>query len=136
GSHDTASAVVGVPAEGPRFAYVACGTWALVGVELHEPVLSEASRLANFTNEIGVDGTVRYLRNVMGLWILSETLRTWRLHGRSRPPPERTAAAAELPGGGPVFDPDDPRLLAPGDMPGRISLLLRETGQTPPDTPA
>ena len=136
GSHDTASAIVGVPAENPNFAYISCGTWGLVGVELDAPVLTDESRQANFTNERGVDGTVRYLRNVMGLWILSETLRTWRLHGRSRPLPELIAAAAERPGGGPVFDPDDPRLLAPGDMPGRISLLLRETGQTPPDTPA
>src|SRR3712207_5521827 len=70
GSHDTASAVVGVPAATEKFAYVSCGTWSLVGVELEEPVLTEASRAAGFTNELGVDGTVRYLRNVMGLWLL------------------------------------------------------------------
>jgi len=67
GSHDTASAVVSVPASGPGFGYISCGTWSLVGVELDEPVLTEASRIANFTNEVGVDGTIRYLRNVMGL---------------------------------------------------------------------
>src|ERR671920_286455 len=67
GSHDTASAIVGVPAATDRFAYVSCGTWSLVGVELDGPVLTEASRAAGFTNEVGVDGTVRYLRNVMGL---------------------------------------------------------------------
>ena len=71
GSHDTASAVVAVPTETTNFAYVACGTWSLVGVELDEPVLTVESRAANFTNEGGVDGTVRYLRNVMGLWLLS-----------------------------------------------------------------
>src|SRR5690606_29948605 len=81
GPHDTASAVVGVPAEGERFAYVCCGTWSLVGVELTAPVLSDASRAANFTNELGVDGTVRYLRNVMGLWLLQESLRTWEAAG-------------------------------------------------------
>ncbi len=70
GSHDTASAVVGVPAATDRFAYVSCGTWSLVGVELDAPVLTAESRAANFTNELGVDGTVRYLRNVMGLWLL------------------------------------------------------------------
>ncbi|KAB1899761.1 rhamnulokinase, partial [Micromonospora sp. AMSO1212t] len=70
GSHDTASAVVGVPAVGEHFAYISCGTWSLVGVELDAPVLTEASRRANFTNESGVDGTFRYLRNVMGLWPL------------------------------------------------------------------
>ena len=72
GSHDTASAIVGVPAETPNFAYISCGTWGLVGVELDHPVLTEESRAANFTNERGVDGTIRYLRNVMGLWLLSE----------------------------------------------------------------
>jgi rhamnulokinase len=121
GSHDTASAVVGVPASGPSFAYIACGTWALVGVELDEAILSEESRLANFTNEGGVDDRIRYLRNVMGLWLLQESLRTWELEGT----PEHLAglliAAAELPAGGPVFDPDDPAFLPPGDMPARIA---------------
>jgi len=77
GSHDTASAVVAVPASGPNFAYISSGTWSLVGLELAAPVLSEASRLANFTNEAGIDGTVRYLRNVSGLWLLQECVRTW-----------------------------------------------------------
>ncbi len=77
GSHDTASAVVGVPARDDRFAYISCGTWSLVGVELPAPVLTEDSRAANFTNEAGVDGTIRYLRNVMGLWLLQECLRAW-----------------------------------------------------------
>src|ERR687889_2142326 len=76
-SHDTASAVVAVPAEGEHFAYISSGTWSLVGVELAAPVLTEASRRANFTNEGGVDGTVRYLRNVMGLWLLQESVRAW-----------------------------------------------------------
>lgn len=74
GSHDTASAVVGVPAADERFAYVVCGTWALVGVELEHPVLSEASLAAGFTNERGVDGRVRYLHDVMGLWVLQGCL--------------------------------------------------------------
>src|SRR5581483_4082955 len=77
GSHDTASAVVAVPAERPDFGYISSGTWSLVGVELDAPVLTEASRVANFTNEAGVDGTVRYLRNVMGLWLLQESVRAW-----------------------------------------------------------
>ena len=77
GSHDTASAVAGVPAQGEDFAYISCGTWSLVGMELDRPVLTEASRAANFSNETGVDGTVRYLRNVAGLWLLQESLRTW-----------------------------------------------------------
>ena len=132
GSHDTASAVVGVPAEGERFAYVACGTWALVGVELDEPVLTDESRKANFTNEAGVDGTVRYLRNVMGLWVLSESIRTWE---QRRVPSDLVTLLAEaetLPYGGPVVDIDDASLLAPGDMPSRIEALCRATGQEVP----
>ncbi|WP_345714256.1 rhamnulokinase, partial [Kineococcus glutinatus] len=81
GSHDTASAVLAVPAADERFAYVSCGTWSLVGVELEAPVLSAASLAANFTNEVGVDGTIRYLRNVTGLWLLQESLRQWRREG-------------------------------------------------------
>ena len=128
GSHDTASAVVGVPADTPRFGYISCGTWGLVGVELSAPVLTEESRKANFTNERGVDGTIRYLRNVMGLWLLSESMRTWNLRGRDVDLDEVLSAAAALPGGGPQIDPNDPTYLPPGDMPERIRTAtgLRE----------
>jgi rhamnulokinase len=134
GSHDTASAVVGVPAENPNFAYISCGTWGLVGVELDQPVLTEDSRAANFTNERGVDGTIRYLRNVMGLWLLSETLRTWELQGEKSSLTGLIAAAADIPPGGPTFDPDEPQFLPPGDMPARIAEACRNTGQQPPQT--
>jgi rhamnulokinase len=136
GSHDTASAVVGVPAQNPNFAYISCGTWGLVGVELDAPVLTEAGRAANFTNERGVDGTIRYLRNVMGLWILSETLRTWRLHGPTGTLPDLLDKAAQVPAGGPTFDPDAPEFLAPGDMPVRIAAACRAGGQRVPQTRA
>ena len=116
GSHDTASAVVGVPAAGTDFAYISCGTWSLVGVELEAPVLTEASRLANFTNEGGVDGTVRYLRNVMGLWPLQECLREW---GAPELPALLREAAAE-PAFAAVVDLDDPMFLAPGPMVDRL----------------
>ncbi len=132
GSHDTASAVVGVPASTDRFAYVSCGTWSLVGVELEKPVLTEASRAAGFTNELGVDGTVRYLRNVMGLWLLQESLRTWAGRGLLVDLPALLAAAAEVPAFTALVDPDDPRFLPPGDVPARIAEVCRETGQTPP----
>jgi sugar (pentulose or hexulose) kinase len=132
GSHDTASAVVGVPAEGEAFAYISCGTWSLVGVELDAPVLSEESRRANFTNEGGVDGTVRYLRNVMGLWPLQECLRAW---GPTDLPDLLRAAASE-PAFGAVVDLDDPVFLPPGDMPGRIAEACRAKGQPVPSTPA
>lgn len=134
GSHDTASAVVGVPAESPNFAYISCGTWSLVGMELDQPVLTEASRQANFSNEAGVDGTVRYLRNVMGLWLLQESLRTWG-HSES----DLTALLAQagrLPAGGSLINPDDSRFLQPGDMPSRIAAYCGETGQSQPGSHA
>ena len=136
GSHDTASAVVAVSADGDRFAYVSCGTWSLVGLELDKPVLTEASRVAGFTNELGVDGTVRYLRNVMGLWLLQESQRTWAAHGLPADLTELLAAAAQVRGFPAVIDPDDPRFLPPGDMPTRIAEACAETGQTPPQSQA
>jgi rhamnulokinase len=132
GSHDTASAVVGVPAEDERFAYIACGTWGLVGVELERPILTEASRSANFTNELGVDGRIRYLRNVMGLWLLQESLRTWENAGEPSDLSGLLTAAAELPPGGPQIDVDDPVFMQPGDMPARIATACRKAGLTPP----
>jgi rhamnulokinase len=134
GSHDTASAVAGVPAQDPGFAYISCGTWGLVGVELTEPILTETSRLANFTNERGVDGTIRYLRNVMGLWLLSESIRIWALRGQDVVLADVLAAAAALPPGGPVVDPDDPAFLPPGDMPARIEDACRRADQPVPQT--
>ncbi|GAA4616994.1 rhamnulokinase [Saccharopolyspora hordei] len=131
GSHDTASAVVGVPAEGEDFAYISSGTWSLVGVELDAPLLSEDARQAGFTNEAGVDGTTRFLRNVTGLWILQECQRVWGCRDTAR----LVREAAELPRG-PVVDVDDARFLPPGDMPSRIAGACRETGQPVPGTPA
>ncbi|MCU1676457.1 MAG: carbohydrate kinase [Frankiales bacterium] len=135
-SHDTASAVVAVPAEGENFAYISCGTWSLVGVELEQPVLGTDSLAAGFTNEVGIDGTIRYLRNVMGLWLLQESLRTWNA-GRSTAAIESLLSeAANVPAFSSIVDVNDNRFLAPGDMPGRIWDLCVVTGQTPPRTRA
>jgi rhamnulokinase len=131
GSHDTASAVVAVPATGDDFAYISCGTWGLVGVELEHPVLTEQSRAANFTNEGGVDGRVRFLHNVMGLWLLTESVREWDLDLR-----ELLAAAASLTSPVAVFDANDPVFLSPGDMPGRIAEWCRAHGQPVPQSAA
>jgi rhamnulokinase len=136
GSHDTASAVVGVPALHNRFAYISCGTWALVGLELDAAVVSEQARLAQFTNEVGVDGRIRFLHNVMGLWLLQESLRTWERMGLAPDIDVLHAAAAELPAGGPLIDPNDGALLPPGDMPSRIEDACRRTGQPIPVGPA
>ena len=128
GSHDTASAVAAVPAAGPAFAYISSGTWSLVGMELSEPVLTEASREANFTNEAGLDGTVRYLRNVSGLWLLQECLRHWQSPALE---PLLAAAGREAPLGF-VIDAEDPAFLAPGNMPSRIASWLGSRGLPAP----
>ncbi|WP_281290770.1 rhamnulokinase [Streptomyces sedi] len=133
GSHDTASAVVGVPATGDGFAYVATGTWSLAGLELPGPVVSEAGRLAGFTNELGVDGTVRYLRNIMGLWLLQECLREWAEGGEEPALGPLLEEAAALPGPGPVVDAGDGEFLAPGGMPARIAAACRRSGQPEPE---
>ena len=129
GSHDTASAVLAVPAQTDRFGYISCGTWSLVGVELDRPVLSAESLAANFTNEAGVGGTIRYLRNVMGLWLLEESLRVW---GLEREP--LLKAAAGLPRRA-VIDPNGAEFLPPGDMPARIVAACERTGQPVPVDP-
>ncbi|MEW2398896.1 rhamnulokinase family protein [Streptomyces sp. NPDC046862] len=132
GSHDTASAVAAVPATGERFAYICTGTWSLAGLELDTPVLTEESRAANFTNELGLDGTVRYLRNIMGLWLLQECLREWGETDLG----ELLRAAGEVPALRSVVDAGDDSFLAPGRMPERIAEACRESGQPVPGTPA
>ncbi|ELP63741.1 rhamnulokinase family protein [Streptomyces turgidiscabies] len=131
GSHDTASAVAAVPAVDERFAYICTGTWSLAGLELEAPVLSEESRAANFTNELGLDGTVRYLRNIMGLWLLQECVRAWGNPDLG----DLLRAAAEAPGLRSVVDAGDAAFLAPGRMPDRIAEACRASGQPVPETP-
>lgn len=133
GSHDTASAVAAVPAAGPDFAYISSGTWSLVGMELDRPVVTEASRAANFTNEAGVDGTVRYLRNVSGLWLLQECLRHW--DAAAGPLEALLAEAAGVPPLRFVIDAGDPVFLPPGDMPARIQRWLAGRGLPVPGSP-
>jgi rhamnulokinase len=136
GSHDTASAVVGVPMVEAGAAYVSSGTWSLVGVELDRPVLTEESREANFTNEGGVDGKIRYLRNVMGMWLLSESIRTWEREGQSIELSTLLAQATAISTPVPIFEANHPSLLPPGDMPKRIAALCVEAGAAAPDSSA
>jgi len=133
GSHDTASAVVAVPAADRDIAYVSSGTWSLVGLELDEPVITDASRAANFTNEGGVDGRVRFLRNVGGLWLLQECLRDWSGAGLESDLGVLLQSASRLPTGGPVVDVDDEAFIAPDGMPARIRAACRAAGQPVPD---
>jgi rhamnulokinase len=136
GSHDTASAVAGVPASTDRFAYVSSGTWSLVGVELSRPVLTAAARTENFTNERGVESRVRFLRNTGGFWLVQESLRTWAESGEGYDLERLLSEAAGLPAGGALIDVDDPSFLAPGSMPERIASVAERAGQPRPRTPA
>jgi rhamnulokinase len=133
-SHDTASAVVAVPMAAESAAYISCGTWALVGVELPGPIVTGATRAANFTNEVGADGRIRFLRNVMGLWLLSESVRHWSREGTAVDLPDLLEQATRCPGSAHVFDADDPRFLEPGDMPGRICRWYAEHDLPAPQT--
>ncbi|MFG2501220.1 rhamnulokinase family protein [Streptomyces sp. NPDC048441] len=139
-SHDTASAIAAVPATTENFAYICTGTWSLAGLELTAPVRTEESRRANFTNELGIDGTVRYLRNIMGLWLLQECLRSWNTgtgEGTGSLDLETLLReAATTPALRSLIDAADPAFLPPGDMPHRIAEACRIAGQPVPATPA
>jgi rhamnulokinase len=128
-SHDTAAAVAGVPATDDAFAFVCTGTWALAGVELPAPVITDASRKAGFSNEAGIDGTTRFLRNVTGFWLLQECVRQWQSESQHVDLDELTRAAGRLPGLQALIDVQDPGFAAPGEMPQRITrACLRTSG--------
>lgn len=133
GSHDTASAVTAVPMQHESSAFISCGTWGLAGVELENPVVTEAARSGGFTNEVGVDGRILLMRNVMGLWILSETVRQWERDGESIDLLELIDSAAAVSQAMPIIDVDDPRFLAPGNMPQRIIEWCAERGVRAPE---
>lgn len=138
GSHDTASAVVAVPMTDASAAYISSGTWSLVGLELDAPVVTAEARAANFTNEGGVDGRVRFLKNVSGLWLLNESMRTWERTAtgeeRASNLAELLAAAEAVEGPVPTFDAGDDVFVAPGDMPARIQAWFAERGIAGPRT--
>jgi len=133
--HDTAAAVAAVPAEGRHWAYISSGTWSLVGVEETAPLISERSLEANFTNEGGVGGTVRFLKNVSGLWLVQGCRKAWMVEGAVTYG-ELTREAAEAPPFAALIDPDDPGFLNPPDMPEAIAAYCRRTGQKTPGTRA
>ena len=140
GSHDTASAVLAVPAaqDAHPVAYISSGTWSLIGLELGAPVASEAALEAGFTNEGGVDGTTRFLKNVAGMWLVSESIRQWEEEGARVDLDDLLAAAAVMPAHRFRIDPTDPAFLAPGRMADRVTMAAEplEGEDERPRTPA
>ena len=136
-THDTASAVVAVPTTTSDYAYLSSGTWSLLGLEVADAVLDDKAYAANVTNEGGYDHTYRLLKNIMGLWIIEEALRTWREDGTDY---SYEQVMALVDGNDDPFrsliDPDDPRFLPPGDMAARARAYCQETGQPVPGTDA
>jgi rhamnulokinase len=134
-THDTASAVAAVPTDRTGrsdWAYISSGTWSLVGVETQAPVLGEAALAANVTNEGGVDGTNRLLKNVMGLWLVQGVRRSFARGGNELDYEELTRRAEAADGLVSLIDPDDPRFLAPADMAAEVVGFCRDTGQPEP----
>lgn len=130
--HDTGSAVAAVPGEGENWAYISSGTWSLVGLELPEAILTEESRSLNISNEGGVFGTYRFLKNVMGLWLIQECRRAWQREGYDEDYAALARLAQEAEPLVAHIDPDDPRFFRPGEMPARILAYLKERGQPLP----
>jgi len=131
-SHDTASAVAAVPAAGDDWCYISSGTWSLMGVETPDPVITDAALRYNFTNEGGVAGTYRFLKNIGGLWLVQESRRTWEREGRAMSYDQLAALAGAAKPLVSIVEPDHPSFLHPGDMPARIRRFCRDTGQPEP----
>ena len=137
GTHDTASAVLAVPAEGspserPSWCYLSSGTWSLMGVETPRPIINDHALAMNFTNEGGVGGTIRVLKNIIGLWLLQECRRKWAHAGFDYPWDTMTRLAAEAEPFSAFINPNDPVFVAPADMPEEILGFCRRTGQAVP----
>jgi rhamnulokinase len=131
-SHDTAAAVAAVPAEGTAWAYISSGTWSLMGVELDQPLINDAALRYNFTNEGGVGGTIRFLKNIMGLWLVQECRRAWERDGRTYSYDDLTRLAEAAPSCVSLVDPDAMPFILPPSMPTALADFCRKTGQTVP----
>jgi len=140
GCHDTASAVAAVPAAPTQsgadvdWCYISSGTWSLMGVEIDEPIINDKALRYNYTNEGGVGGKVRFLKNIMGLWLVQECRRHWLREGHEHTYAELTRLASQSRPFGPVFDPDHKPFALPGEMPVKIDRFCTGTGQAPPAT--
>jgi rhamnulokinase len=127
--HDTASAIAGIPARGDGWAFISSGTWSLVGCVLDSACTSDAARRANFSNEGGVGGKIYFLKNVNGMWLLRQCMDQWRLQGKAWTVEQLIAACRGLAAPEHLIDVDDPDLLLPGDMPGRINTQLNRASK-------
>ncbi len=133
-SHDTASAVMSVPSQADDFIYISSGTWSLMGMELPQPLINDATRAANFTNEGGINGTIRFLKNIMGLWIIQESRRQWKREGKDYSFALMEAWAKEAKPFQSLINPDDASFNTPGNMPEKIREFCRVTGQHVPES--
>ena len=134
--HDTASAIAAVPAADEKFAYLSSGTWSLMGIETPAPIINEESTRLNFTNEGGIDGTTRFLKNITGMWILEQSRKVWAGEGRTYSYGEMEQMARSEAAFPSVINPDDPRFAAPVNMVDAIDSYLRATGQPVPESDA
>ena len=133
-AHDTGSAVLAVPAKNEKFIWISSGTWSIMGTETKDPVISEKSKEYNFTNEGGYGDTIRFSKNITGLWVEQESKRQWEREGEKISFAELATMAAEAEPLRCFIDPDDPRFATPGNIPKRIADYCRETGQFVPQT--
>ena len=134
--HDTASAIAAVPAADEKFAYLSSGTWSLMGIETPAPVINEASTRLNFTNEGGIDGTTRFLKNITGMWLLEQCRKVWEAEGRTYTYGEMEAMARSEEKFPSIVNPDSPRFAAPANMVEVIDAYLKESGQPLPGSDA
>lgn len=132
--HDTASAVVSVPASQEDFVYISCGTWSLFGTELKEPCISDKSLKYNITNEGGYGGSIRFLKNIIGLWLIQESRRQWIREGKEYSYAELEKQALAVPAFSCFIDPDHPDFIPQGNLPRRVQEFCRRTGQYVPQT--
>ncbi len=133
-SHDTASAVMAVPSREESFIYISSGTWSLMGTETKSPIINDKSCALGFTNEGGAEGTIRFLKNIMGLWILQESRRQWKREGKDFSFGQLSEMASAVPCRRSLINPEDKRFGVPGNMPQRIAEFCRETNQPVPES--
>ena len=136
GGHDTASAVAAVPAKDEQFAYLSSGTWSLMGIETKEPIINDRSYELNFTNEGGVEGTTRFLKNICGMWLYERCRKEWPEEVRKLSHPELQGSAMQVEAFRSIINPDDAMFANPSSMIEAIQQYCRQSGQPVPETPA